>query len=307
MMAATVLRRRGAGDGYHVQPHGADAGHGLQLVDGERAARRGGYHPLVLADGDEGAGEAAHARSWPSRRPSSRRRSAARGPPWCRACRRPPGPSPPGCGPRCRPRPAWAPGRGRRCRRARPAAGRPPAPPAGPCASPGRRSFFTVSATTPKSAPRTARRAWCTTPGPETPTFITVSGSLTPWKAPAMKGLSSTALQNTTSLAQPKPPLRGGQLRSALHRLAHQRHGVHVYARAGGADIHARTDELRLRQGLRDGAYQLLIRRRHALLHQGGEAADEVHARGLPRARRAPWQRARSPPPPRPRRRALWA
>ena len=31
-------------------------------------------------------------------------------------------------------------------------------------------------------------------------------GSPTPWKAPAMKGLSSTALAKTTSLAQPKPP-----------------------------------------------------------------------------------------------------
>ena len=41
--------------------------------------------------------------------------------------------------------------------------------------------------------------ALLTTPGPETPTFITQSGSLTPWKAPAINGLSSGALQNTTS------------------------------------------------------------------------------------------------------------
>ena len=34
---------------------------------------------------------------------------------------------------------------------------------------------------------------------------MTLSASPTPWKAPAMKGLSSTALQNTTSLAQPRP------------------------------------------------------------------------------------------------------
>ena len=66
--------------------------------------------------------------------------------------------------------------------------------------------FLIVSATTPKSSPRTLLSALWTTPGPETPTFMTVSGSLTPWKAPAMKGLSSTALQKTTSLAQPKPP-----------------------------------------------------------------------------------------------------
>ena len=42
-----------------------------------------------------------------------------------------------------------------------------------------------------------------TTPGPDTPTLIIASASVTPWKAPAINGLSSGALQNTTSLAQP--------------------------------------------------------------------------------------------------------
>ena len=42
-----------------------------------------------------------------------------------------------------------------------------------------------------------------TTPGPETPTLMTASASPDPWNAPAMKGLSSTALQNTTSLPAP--------------------------------------------------------------------------------------------------------
>ena len=42
-----------------------------------------------------------------------------------------------------------------------------------------------------------------TAPGPETPTCTTQSGSPGPWKAPAMKGLSSGALQNTTSFAAP--------------------------------------------------------------------------------------------------------
>ena len=46
-------------------------------------------------------------------------------------------------------------------------------------------------------------RAERTTPGPETPTLRTTSGSPGPWKAPAIKGLSSGALQNTTSLAAP--------------------------------------------------------------------------------------------------------
>ena len=42
-----------------------------------------------------------------------------------------------------------------------------------------------------------------TTPGPLMPTFSVTSGSPTPWYAPAMNGLSSGALTNTTNLAQP--------------------------------------------------------------------------------------------------------
>ena len=63
--------------------------------------------------------------------------------------------------------------------------------------------FFMVSQSTSKLSPRTFSSAALTTPGPLTPTFITASGSVTPWNAPAMKGLSSGALQSTTSLAQP--------------------------------------------------------------------------------------------------------
>ena len=40
------------------------------------------------------------------------------------------------------------------------------------------------------------------TPGPLTPTLITASASVTPWKAPAINGLSSGALQKTTSFAK---------------------------------------------------------------------------------------------------------
>ena len=63
-----------------------------------------------------------------------------------------------------------------------------------------------VSATTSKLWPLHSFSAWATTPGPLTPTLMTVSGSPTPWKAPAMKGLSSTALAKTTSFAQPMGP-----------------------------------------------------------------------------------------------------
>ena len=61
-----------------------------------------------------------------------------------------------------------------------------------------------VSQSTSKLLPRICSRAYFTTPGPLTPTLITASGSETPWKAPAINGLSSGALQSTTSLAQPK-------------------------------------------------------------------------------------------------------
>ena len=63
--------------------------------------------------------------------------------------------------------------------------------------------FFIVSQRTSKLSPRTFLIACLTTPGPETPTLITASASVTPWKAPAINGLSSGALQNTTNLAQP--------------------------------------------------------------------------------------------------------
>ena len=63
--------------------------------------------------------------------------------------------------------------------------------------------FFTVFATTSKGAPFILSKAFFTTPGPETPTWIATSPCVTPWNAPAIKGLSSTALQNSTSFVQP--------------------------------------------------------------------------------------------------------
>ncbi len=61
-----------------------------------------------------------------------------------------------------------------------------------------------VSQSTSKLSPRTCSRAVFTTPGPLTLTLMIASASVTPWNAPAMKGLSSGALQNTTSFAQPR-------------------------------------------------------------------------------------------------------
>ena len=52
-----------------------------------------------------------------------------------------------------------------------------------------------------------------TTPGPEMATLMLTSGSPLPCIAPAMKGLSSGALQKTTILAQPMESCVGGPLR----------------------------------------------------------------------------------------------
>ena len=63
--------------------------------------------------------------------------------------------------------------------------------------------FLIISHNSPKSFPLALAIAFLTTPGPLTPTFIIASASLTPWKAPAINGLSSGALHKTTNLAQP--------------------------------------------------------------------------------------------------------
>ena len=63
--------------------------------------------------------------------------------------------------------------------------------------------FLIVSHNSSNPFPRTCSIACFTTPGPLTPTLITASPSVTPRNAPAMNGLSSGALQNTTSFAQP--------------------------------------------------------------------------------------------------------
>ena len=62
--------------------------------------------------------------------------------------------------------------------------------------------FLMVSHNTSKLSPRTFSKAVFTTPGPLTPTLITASASVTPWKAPAINGLSSGALQKTTNFIQ---------------------------------------------------------------------------------------------------------
>ncbi len=67
--------------------------------------------------------------------------------------------------------------------------------------------FLITSAILPRSRSGYFLTAFKTTPGPLTPTLITVSGSPIPWNAPAINGLSSGTLQKTTNFAHPNPPL----------------------------------------------------------------------------------------------------
>ena len=55
------LDRRVAGNGDHVQADAADAGHGLELLQAQRAGLGGADHAGVLGHGDERAGQAADA------------------------------------------------------------------------------------------------------------------------------------------------------------------------------------------------------------------------------------------------------
>ena len=64
-----------------------------------------------------------------------------------------------------------------------------------------------------------------------------------------------------------------------LDNLPHQAHSVHIDARAGGADIDGGTQKFRFAQGFGDGVHQPAVGGGHALLHQGGIAADKVYAR----------------------------
>ena len=63
-----------------------------------------------------------------------------------------------------------------------------------------------------------------------------------------------------------------------LDDLAHEAHGVHVDASLRRADVDGRAEALGRRHRLGDGANEHLIRRRHALRHDGRVTADEIDA-----------------------------
>ncbi len=93
-----------------------------------------------------------------------------------------------------------------------------------------------------------------------------------------MKGLSSTALQKTTSLAQPKPPRSAVRSAAALMvppMRATASMLMPALVEPTFTEEHTRSVTARA-SGM--AAMSLLVPVGHALLHQGGEAADEVDA-----------------------------
>ena len=73
--------------------------------------------------------------------------------------------------------------------------------------------FLMRSATSVRSASSAASASAArTTPGPETPTLMTQSGSPAPWKAPAMKGLSSGGVAEDDQLGRADAVAVGGEL-----------------------------------------------------------------------------------------------
>ena len=59
--AADHLRRGVAGNDDHIQTHGANGGHGFQLLNGQRATAGCVDHTCVLRYRDKGSGQAAYA------------------------------------------------------------------------------------------------------------------------------------------------------------------------------------------------------------------------------------------------------
>ena len=93
--------------------------------------------------------------------------------------------------------------------------------------------------------------------------------------------LHGIAEHHQLGAAQAIPVRRGGS--GILDDAAHQGHRVHIDARPGGPHVDGGTDQFCPGQSLRNGADQLFVRLCHALLHQGGVAADKVDAAGLGR------------------------
>ncbi len=91
-----------------------------------------------------------------------------------------------------------------------------------------------------------------------------------------MNGLSSGALQRTTSLAQPKEPFVLGSLSCILDDFTHQTDSIHVDTGLGRTHVDRAADEIGLCHRLRDRTDEEFIALAHTLAYDGRVAAQEV-------------------------------
>src|SRR5450759_4266039 len=115
-----------------------------------------------------------------------------------------------------------------------------------------------------------------TTPGPEMATLTLTSGSPLPCRAPAMNGLSSGTLQNTTILAQPMQSSAAVFLETDLSTSAMRTTASMLMPARVDAHIDRRAHALRAADRLGDGLDEGAVGVREPLLHEAAEAAHEI-------------------------------
>ena len=272
--------RRGggiAGHGDHIQSHRADAGHCLQLVQGQHAAFGGGDHSLVLGDGDKGAGQAAHSGGGHDaslfhrvvEQGQGRRRAVTTAGLHADLLQDPcHGVSHRGSGRQAQIHDAkghtQAPGRLLRHQLAH--------------AGDAEGRFFHRLRHHVKAGALDALKGVIHHAGPG---YAHIDDPLSLSHAMESPGHEWIVLngvaENHQFGAAEAAPVRG-QRRRLFDHAPHLRHGVHVDARLGGAHVHGGAHQIRGRQGLGNGTDELPVRLGKALLHKGGKTPDKIHA-----------------------------
>lgn len=95
---------------------------------------------------------------------------------------------------------------------------------------------------------------------------------------PRHKGVVLHRVAEYHELCAAEPVRLLGTFRRALDDAPHERHGVEIDARLGRADVDRRAHPVRYRERFGNALYKGAFVTRHALLHERGIAAEEVHA-----------------------------
>ena len=135
-----------------------------------------------------------------------------------------------------------------------------------------------VSATTPRSSPRTDSSAVLITPGPLTPTLMAHSGSPGSGESACHKRVVLRGIGKNHQFAAAPGIAVGRQACCAQDDLAHLAHRVHIDAGAAGRHIDRGADQTWSWPGFRDRGQQPAVTFGVALVDQRGKSADEIDA-----------------------------